>query len=168
MGKFKPYLTSYQILKLIGISRFLSKIPLGIGKVLSILVDNCLLHFYGLEVVSSSLNIDNLVIGHSTGVVLGGNGIKCSGTLHVSSGVVFARRYKTKLNKPYSVKEFDSFFDIEGDLTVGANSVILGPIKIIGPTTIGAMSLVTSDILEPGIYVGSPAKKLDILKKDVG
>ena len=45
-------------------------------------------------------------------------------------------------------------------MTVGANSVLLGPLTIRGPTIIGALSLVTKDILEPGVYVGAPAKKI--------
>lgn len=125
------------------------------GKALSILIDNMILMLYGLEVTSSSIQVDNLVIGHSTGVVLGGNGIRCTGTLHLSSGVVFARRYgQTESADP------EHYFDIDGDLTIGANSVLLGPLKIKGPGVIGALSLVCRDIDQPGTYVGTPAKRL--------
>ena len=147
------YLTSYQIKFLIKISQIFFKIPL-IGKILSIWVDNLILHLYGVELKSTSLFVKDLVIGHSTGLVLGGNGITCSGKLHVSSGVVFARRY----NNVESVISNNKFFEIDGDLTIGANSVLLGPLKIKGPVIIGAMSLVSHDINQPGIYVGSPAK----------
>ena len=147
------YLTSYQIVLLIKISKTIYGLT-PIGKVLSILIDNLMLHLYGIELSSRSLKIKKLIIGHSTGVVLGGNGINCSGELHVSSGVVFARRYMQNNTNNHN----DNFFDIKGDLTIGANSVLLGPLKIKGPVIIGAMSIVTHDIVQPGVYVGSPAK----------
>jgi serine acetyltransferase len=149
------YLTSYQINVLIAVSRAFARVPL-IGKALSILTDNLMLVLYGIELTSSSLNIGKLVVGHSAGVVLGGNGIRCNGTLHLSSGVVFGRRFG-KGDAP----EPEVFFDIDGDLTVGANSVLLGPLKIKGPTTIGALTLVAHDIETPGLYVGTPARRLD-------
>lgn len=149
------YLPSIQIDFLIRLSRSTSKFGV-FGKTISIALDNLMLTLYGIELTSRTLDIKQLVVGHSTGVVLGGNGIRCTGKLHLSSGVVFARRYS--LNAGI---EPDVFFDIQGDLTVGANTVILGPIKICGPVTLGALTLVTRDILEPGIYVGNPARKID-------
>lgn len=147
------YLTSYQINLLIKISKCIYRLPV-IGKILSILIDNLMLHLYGLELSSRTLEIDKLVVGHSTGLVLGGNGIRCTGKLHVSSGVVFARRYKEINTDNLN----NIFFDIQGDLTIGANSVLLGPLKIKGPVIIGALSIVAHDIVQPGVYVGSPAK----------
>ena len=149
------YLTSYQINALIALSRAFAKLPL-VGKALSILTDNLMLTLYGIELTSRSLDIRKLVVGHSTGVVLGGNGIRCSGTLHLSSGVVFGRRYGRS-----DAPEPEVFFDIDGDLTIGANSVLLGPLRIKGPTTIGALTLVAHDIEVPGVYVGTPARRLD-------
>lgn len=146
--------TGEQVRMGIVLSRGLSRIPL-VGRALSIFADNLLLLFYGIEVTSPSLAIGRLVIGHSTGVVLGGNGIRCTGTLHVSSGVVFARRYGRA-----GGDEPGPFFDFEGDVTVGANAVLLGPLKIKGPVTIGALTLVAHDISEPGTYVGQPARRL--------
>ena len=126
------------------------------GKLAATICDNFVLYIFGTELTSSSLDIDQLVIGHSTGVVLGGNGIRCTGTLNLSSGVVFGRRYgESKMSDP------DPFFDLRGDISIGANSVLLGPLKIVGPTIIGAMTLVTHDIEEPGVYVGIPAKRLN-------
>jgi serine acetyltransferase len=146
------YLASVQIGFLIRVSRRASRYG-ALGKAVSTILDNLMLTLYGIELTSRSLDVKELVIGHSTGVVLGGNGIRCTGKLHVSSGVVFARRYSTG-----SAAEPPVFFDIEGDLTVGSNTVILGPVKIKGPVTLGALTLVTADILEPGVYVGAPAR----------
>jgi serine acetyltransferase len=48
-------------------------------------------------------------------------------------------------------------FDLESDVTIGANSVFLEPLPILDPTAIGAMTRVTDDIDDPGDYVGIPA-----------
>ena len=148
---YQPGIQAYALIKL---SATVRRVPV-VGKVLSIFIDNFLLYFFALEVTSSSIHVNSLVIGHSTGVVLGGNGISSNGTLHVSSGVVFAGRYQGDGKHANS-----EFFEIDGDLTIGANSVLLGPLFIKGPTIIGALSLVTKDILVPGVYVGSPAKRI--------
>lgn len=148
------YVPAFQVVALMNLAKWLRRLPV-VGKVLAVLIDNLILYFFSLEVASESLNVNKLIIGHSTGVVLGGNGIKCSGELRVSSGVVFARRYQDQ-----ALDNTSAFFEIEGDLTIGANSVLLGPLFIKGPTIIGALSLVTKDILEPGVYVGSPARKI--------
>ena len=147
------YQPGKQVVVLMKLAKLLRKLPVA-GKVLAVLIDNFILFVFSLDVTSESINVKNLLIGHSTGVVLGGNGITCSGKLHVSSGVVFARRYQD------DAAHDGSFFEVEGDLTVGANSVLLGPLLIKGPVIIGALSLVTKDILESGVYVGSPAKKV--------
>ena len=148
------YSSTAQVGAAVKLSRGAARIPL-VGKAISILIDNAMLALYGIELASRTLQVNNLVVGHTTGVVLGGNGIRCTGTLHLSSGVVFARRAM-----PSGAPEPEFFFDIEGDLFVGANSVLLGPLKIKGPATIGALTLVSHDIEEPGVYVGMPAKRL--------
>lgn len=44
-------------------------------------------------------------------------------------------------------------------VSIGTNATIL-PIKIVDDVVIGAGSVVTRDILEPGIYAGNPVRKL--------
>lgn len=44
-------------------------------------------------------------------------------------------------------------------VSIGSNATIL-PVTITDNVVIGAGSVVTKDILEPGIYAGNPAKKL--------
>lgn len=48
---------------------------------------------------------------------------------------------------------------IGNNVSIGTNATIL-PVKITDNVVIGAGSVVTKDILEPGIYAGNPAKKL--------
>lgn len=50
--------------------------------------------------------------------------------------------------------------EIGDDSFVGAGATIINGLKIAGGTMIGAGSTVTKDITEPGVYVGSPAKKM--------
>jgi acetyltransferase-like isoleucine patch superfamily enzyme len=48
---------------------------------------------------------------------------------------------------------------IGNHVSIGTNATIL-PVTITSNTVIGAGSVVTKDITEPGIYVGNPARKL--------
>ncbi len=48
---------------------------------------------------------------------------------------------------------------IGNNVSIGSNATIL-PVKICDNVVIGAGSVVTKDILEPGVYCGNPSKKL--------
>ena len=48
---------------------------------------------------------------------------------------------------------------IGNKVSIGSNATIL-PVNIASNVVIGAGSVVTKDINEPGIYCGNPAKKL--------
>lgn len=48
-------------------------------------------------------------------------------------------------------------------VSIGSNSTIL-PVRICDDVVIGAGAVVTKDIVEPGIYVGNPAKKVRNVK----
>jgi acetyltransferase-like isoleucine patch superfamily enzyme len=48
---------------------------------------------------------------------------------------------------------------IGNNVSIGTNATIM-PVSICDNTVIGAGSVVTKDILEPGIYAGNPAKKI--------
>ncbi len=43
---------------------------------------------------------------------------------------------------------------------IGAGSIVIDKIKVTNNVVIGAGSVITKDILEPGIYVGSPARRI--------
>ena len=131
-------------------SRLSKRVP---GFYYASLVVDVLIHlFYGVECTSSTIECDKLIVGHMAGLVLGGNGIRCRGKLHVSSGVVFARKYSDMEHY------VGPMFDIQGSLTVGSNTVIVGPCCFIGNVVIGALSLVNPGTYTDGIYVGAPAK----------
>lgn len=48
---------------------------------------------------------------------------------------------------------------VGNDVSIGSNSTIL-PVRICDHVVIGAGSVVTKDIVEPGIYAGNPCRKL--------
>ena len=50
------------------------------------------------------------------------------------------------------------FVEIQKDVYIGSNSTIL-PVTIADDVIIGAGSVVTKDIIEPGVYFGNPARK---------
>lgn len=52
---------------------------------------------------------------------------------------------------------------IGNHVSIGSNATIL-PVEICDHTVIGAGSVVTKNIIEPGIYAGNPAKKIDKIK----
>ena len=51
--------------------------------------------------------------------------------------------------------------EIEDECLIGTGTQILQYKKIISQTIVGAGAVVTKDLTEPGVYVGSPAKKLE-------
>lgn len=125
-----------------------------IGKFLSLLIDKALCLFYAMEVCSRFVDVKDLQVGHSVGVVLGGTGIKCTGTLRVASGVVFGidMDSNTNISRPA--------FNVRGDLTVGSNAVIIGPTQFDGTVVVGALAFLKSHEVHEGVYVGNPCRKL--------
>jgi UDP-3-O-[3-hydroxymyristoyl] glucosamine N-acyltransferase len=54
---------------------------------------------------------------------------------------------------------------IGNHVSIGSNATIL-PVEICDYIVIGAGAVVTKDIVEPGVYVGNPARKIKDLKKN--
>ncbi|PAF53403.1 UDP-3-O-(3-hydroxymyristoyl)glucosamine N-acyltransferase [Helicobacter sp. 13S00482-2] len=53
---------------------------------------------------------------------------------------------------------------IGDNVSIGSNATIL-PVNICNNVVVGAGSVVSKDIAEPGVYAGNPAKKIRALKK---
>lgn len=79
----------------------------------------------------------------------------------IGHGVMFVNDL-FRVGRP-SINPSDWGVTVLGDqVAVGSNATIL-PVRICAQTVIGAGSVVTKDILEPGIYAGNPARKLRAL-----
>jgi serine acetyltransferase len=134
------------------------KLPL-IGRPLSAVVDRLLLYTHGIDLASHSIDVKSLSISHPCGILLGGNGIVSSGRVAVMAGAKFVGRSPN--DAEYLRRHREGRVFVLGDnVVIGANSVVLGPIDICDNVVIGALSLVNKSILEPGVYVGIPARKL--------
>lgn len=143
----------------IRISRFVYfHVPL-IGRALSLALDRMLLICYGIDLMSSSIDVRALSISHPGGILLGGNGIVSTGRVAIMAGVKFVGR--SPADPEYLRRHaLRRVFCLGDNVVIGANSVLVGPIDICDNVMIGAMSLVNKSIAEPGVYVGMPARKV--------
>lgn len=136
-----------------------------VGRALAMMLDRAMMCFYGLDLISTSVNVAALSIAHPVGVLLGGNGIISHGRISIMAGVKFVGHSPS--NEEYLRRQKEKQVFILGDnVVIGANSVIIGPIRICDNVLIGAMSLVNKDISEPGVYVGAPLRKISDLVTD--
>ena len=134
------------------------RVPL-LGKPLSMILDRLLLVLYGIDLMSSSIAVRRLSIGHPGGILLGGNGVVSSGRVAIMAGVCLVGRSPSA---PAYLERHTSksVFRFGDNVVIGAGSVVIGPIDICDNVVIGAMSLVNKSITEPGVYVGLPVHKV--------
>lgn len=133
-------------------------VPL-IGGWMALALDRLMLIVYGLDLWSPSIDVFQLSVSHPGGILLGGNGLHSPGRVAIMSGVKLVGRspddprYQERLR----TRRVFSFGD---NVVIGANSVVVGPVDICSNVVVGAMSLVNADITEPGVYVGSPVRRV--------
>jgi acetyltransferase-like isoleucine patch superfamily enzyme len=77
----------------------------------------------------------------------------------VSHGVVFINDLFAKGGPACGDRSLWRATQIGNNVSIGSNATIL-PVRICDRVVIGAGSVVTRDITEPGIYVGNPARLL--------
>ncbi|MBN4066817.1 N-acetyltransferase [Simkania negevensis] len=77
----------------------------------------------------------------------------------IAHGVMFINDLFSQGGPARGDKELWKQTLIEDSVSIGTNATIL-PVKIVSGVVIGAGSVVTKDILEPGVYAGNPAKKI--------
>ena len=106
------------------------QIKMGKGNII------CAGNIFTTDIQIGSFNVFNLdcTIGHDT--IFGSYNV-INPSVNISGGVV-----------------------LEDEILLGTGTQILQYKKIISNTIIGAGALVTKDILESGVYVGSPVKKI--------
>ena len=81
----------------------------------------------------------------------------------ISHGVKFINDIFRIGGPAYGKEELWEETKIGNNVSIGTNATIL-PVKIVDNVVIGAGSVVTKDILQPGIYAGNPARKLRGIK----
>ena len=130
-----------------------------LGKLYSYILDPIMMAIYSIDMTSYTVNVRRLSISHPVGVLLGGNGIISPGFVIISSGVKFVGR--SPASPEYlSRHSSSSVFELGNNVFIGVNTVLVGPLKICNDVIIATMSLVNSDIVEPGTYAGIPARKI--------
>ena len=98
----------------------------------------------GTKIQSHSFICELVVIGN-----------KC----FISHGVMFINDLFSNGGPARGDKSLWKSTSIGNNVSIGTSSTIL-PVRVCDNVVIGAGSVVTKDILEPGIYLGNPAKKL--------
>ena len=78
----------------------------------------------------------------------------------IGHGVVFINDLFSIGGPARGRKELWEKTNISNSVSIGSNATIL-PVKIVSNVVIGAGSVVTKDILEPGTYAGNPARRLN-------
>lgn len=161
----KLWMIDSQIRGHIWLSRLLwARVPV-IGRPLSMILDRMLLVAYGIDLLSSSIQVRRLLISHPNGILLGGNGVVSSGRVAIMAGVSLVARSPS--DAEYLRRHKDkSVFRFGDNVVIGAGSVVIGPVDICDNVTIGAMSLVNKSISEPGVYVGVPVRKVGNVSSD--
>lgn len=155
----KAWRLDVQLRFVIGVSSWIAAHVPVVGAVVSLVIDRCLMFLFGIELHSASVRVAYLSISHPTGVLLGGNGITSPGRVAVMSGVKFVAHSPNCEN--YKIlHRAQRVFDLGDNVVIGANSVVIGPVKICSNVLVGAMSLVNRDLTEPGVYVGVPVKRI--------
>lgn len=77
----------------------------------------------------------------------------------VAHGVMFINDLFANGGPANGDKDLWKSTNIGNNVSIGSNSTIL-PINICDNVVVGAGSVVTKDINEPGIYIGNPARKI--------
>ena len=77
----------------------------------------------------------------------------------IGHGVMFINDLFKKGGPAQGDQTLWSSTNVGNNVSIGTNATIL-PVNICNNVVIGAGSVVTKNILEPGVYVGNPARKL--------
>jgi len=85
--------------------------------------------------------------------------VKIGDNCFISHGVMFINDTFSSGRPAGGDRNFWKSTKIGNNVSIGTNATIL-PVKVADNVVIGAGSVVTKDILRPGIYAGSPARKL--------
>lgn len=86
-------------------------------------------------------------------------GLVISGKVTIGNNPIFVGGNCVGINKPNKKKDFN----IGNSLEMGANAVIIGPLKLGDKVVIGASACVVKSFIDNAILVGNPAKNISKL-----
>jgi serine O-acetyltransferase len=110
-----------------------------------------ILHKYGCCIYPSAIVGRGFRIAHPVGIVIG----ECT----IGEEFTILQNTTIGIKKPQDVYTHSHPY-LGDNIMLGCNSVILGGCHVANNVFIGASSVVCSDLIEAGVYVGSPAKKI--------
>ncbi len=106
-------------------------------------------HYYGISIAACKIG-ENCLIRQNTSI----------------GGKISFSPEESKKRKTMTIEERRKLNPVIGsNVEVGANTCILGPIKIGDHSVIGAGSVVLEDVEPYSVYSGVPAKKIKVLPK---
>ena len=111
-----------------------------------------ILHKYGCRIYSSAKVERGFYIAHPVGIVIGKCTIGKNFTIHQNCTVGTSKIGWDA--KGYCPK-------IGNNVMMYANSLIVGKVNVGDDITLGAIYLIIKDTATAGVYVGSPAKRLE-------
>lgn len=117
---------------------------------LSLFCQNKVYYRYHCDISSSAILSGDIKIPHPLGIVVG-EGVYIGKNVTIYQNVTIGRKIK-------DVSEYPKICD---NVTIYSNSIILGNITVAEGTVIGANSMLVNDTIPNGVYVGSPAKKIN-------
>lgn len=108
--------------------------------------------------IKANTNIGKSTVINSGADITIGENVLVSGNCYIQS----SSHSFNKNNLIKSQKHEHNPILIGNDVWIGANSSVLKGVKVSNGTILGANSLLNSDTEEYGIYVGNPAKKINV------
>ena len=122
-----------------------------IAHILARLLESVLMRRYGIF-IAEHCNIGlGFKIWHPHGIMI--NNVDIGTNFNVQHNCTIGR-------KTLGVGHPGTCPTIGNNFTMYANSIVVGPVEICDDVTLGANSLVNKSITEPGVYVGSPVRKV--------
>lgn len=128
--------------------QYLESLRGGINRICSRILHIKLMRKYGIHITPGTTIGRGLRIAHPTSIVI--TLCKIGNNFTIYQGCTIGQKYWKSGKYP----------EIGNDVTMYANSSIIGDVKIADGVILGANSLLIKDANEKGCYVGSPAKLL--------
>ncbi|MDQ6595000.1 serine O-acetyltransferase EpsC [Bacillus salipaludis] len=115
--------------------------------------------FTGIEIEPGAKLSKTVTISHGMGVVIGGDSI-------IKDNVVIRQNVTLGAKDDKNTDGYRYHPTIDNNVSIGAGTVILGPITVGEHSIIGANSVVTKDVPPYSVVAGAPARVIKMRNKD--